>query len=164
MNVISNINEFISKEYAFEFFKNNKLKPNEVNEYLISNGENPINDAQSIFILAKRENTDIVQLAQIAKIEDAVVRKVLSSDKLLEQLRTEIKYDGYIERQKREIEYFMENENKYIPESIDYFSIPSLSNEAKEKLSRIRPRSLGQASRIAGVSAADVSVLSIYLR
>jgi tRNA uridine 5-carboxymethylaminomethyl modification enzyme len=108
-------------KYAFEFFKNNKLKPNEVNEYLISNGENPINDAQSIFILAKRENTDIVQLAQIAKIEDAVVRKVLSSDKLLEQLRTEIKYDGYIERQKREIEYFMENENKYIPESIDIF-------------------------------------------
>lgn len=151
-------------KYAFEFFKNNKLKPNEVNEYLVSNGENPINDAQSIFILAKRENTDITRLAQIANVEDPTVRKVLSSGKLLEQLRTEIKYDGYIERQKREIEYFMENENKYIPESIDYFSIPSLSNEAKEKLSRIRPRSLGQASRIAGVSAADVSVLSIYLR
>ncbi len=151
-------------KYAFEFFKNTKLKPNEVNDYLVSNRENPINDAQSIFILAKRENTDILKLAEIASLDDAVVQKVLSSKQLIEQLRTEIKYDGYIERQKREIEYFLGNENKYIPESIDYFSIPSLSNEAKEKLSRIRPRSLGQASRIAGVSAADVSVLSVYLR
>jgi len=150
--------------YAFEFFKNTKLKPNEVNDYLVAKGENPINDAQSIFILAKRENTDLLKLAEIAAIDDAVVRKVLSSGKLFEQLRTEIKYDGYIERQRREIEYFLENENKYIPESIDYYSIPSLSNEAKEKISRIRPRSLGQASRIAGVSAADVSVLSVYLR
>lgn len=150
--------------YAFEFFKATKLKPAEVNDYLSYCGENPINDAQSLFLLAKRENTDIAKLAEIANIDDETVTKVLRNDKLFEQLKTEIKYDGYIERQKREIEYFLENENRYIPESIDYFSIPSLSNEAKEKLSRIRPSSLGQASRIAGVSAADISVLSIYLR
>ncbi len=153
-----------SVSYAFEFIKATKLKPIEVNDYLLSCGENPINDAQSIFILAKRENTDIDELSKIANIKDETVLKVLQNEKLYEQLKTEIKYDGYIERQKREIEYFLENENKYIPGGIDYFAIPSLSNEAKEKLSRIRPVSLGQASRIAGVSAADISVLSIYLR
>jgi len=153
-----------SVSYAFEFIKATKLKPIEVNDYLLSCGENPINDAQSIFILAKRENTDIDELSKIANIKDETVLKVLQNEKLYEQLKTEIKYDGYIERQKREIEYFLENENKYILGGIDYFAIPSLSNEAKEKLSRIRPVSLGQASRIAGVSAADISVLSIYLR
>ena len=83
---------------------------------------------------------------------------------LSEQLEIEIKYEGYIERQKREIKYFLENEHKAIPGNLDYDKIPSLSNEGREKLSSVRPASLGQASRISGVSASDVSILSLYLK
>ena len=61
-------------------------------------------------------------------------------------------------------DYFLENENMKIPKDLDYFEITSLSMEAREKLSRIRPESLGQASRIQGVSASDVSILAIYLK
>jgi tRNA uridine 5-carboxymethylaminomethyl modification enzyme len=83
---------------------------------------------------------------------------------VLEQLKIFIKYEGYIKRQEKEVKRFLENEDKLIPESLDYSSVPSLSNEAREKLIKVRPRSLGQASRISGVSAADVSILSIFLR
>jgi len=74
-----------------------------------------------------------------------------------------IKYDGYIKRNQELIDRFKEQEHKYIPLDFDYQSIQSLSSEAREKLTKIRPESFGQASRISGVSPADLSVLLIYL-
>ena len=74
-----------------------------------------------------------------------------------------IKYDGYIKRQQRQVEQFKKLEKRRIPEGIDYEQIPSLRIEAKQKLSQIRPLSIGQASRISGVSPADISVLLVYL-
>ena len=74
-----------------------------------------------------------------------------------------IKYDGYIKRQMRQVEQFKKLENKRIPENINYDEIQSLRLEAKQKLNQIRPSSIGQASRISGVSPADVSVLLVYL-
>ena len=76
-----------------------------------------------------------------------------------EQVDINIKYDGYIKRQMRQVEQFKKLENKRIPENIDYDSIQSLRLEAKQKLNQIRPASIGQASRISGVSPADISVL-----
>lgn len=89
-------------------------------------------------------------------------RKELPED-VIEQVDISIKYDGYIKRQLRQVEQFKKLENKKIPEDIDYDIIPSLRIEAKQKLSQIRPASIGQASRISGVSPADVSVLLVYL-
>ena len=80
-----------------------------------------------------------------------------------EQVDINIKYDGYIKRQMRQVEQFKKLENKRIPENIDYDSIQSLRLEAKQKLNQIRPASIGQASRISGVSPADISVLLVYL-
>ena len=80
-----------------------------------------------------------------------------------EQVNIEIKYDGYIQRQKRQAEQFKKMEVKQIPADLDYDKVPSLRTEARQKLKMIQPRSLGQASRIAGVSPADVNVLMIYL-
>ena len=74
-----------------------------------------------------------------------------------------IKYEGYIHRQLRQVEQFKKMENKMIPEDIDYDSIKSLRIEAVQKLKELRPVSIGQASRISGVSPADISVLLIYL-
>ena len=74
-----------------------------------------------------------------------------------------IKYDGYISRQKQQVEQFQKMEKKRIPEDINYEDVSNLRKEARQKLSQIRPASIGQASRISGVSPADISVLMIYL-
>lgn len=80
-----------------------------------------------------------------------------------EQVEIEIKYEGYIERQLRQVEQFKKMEKKKIPEDLDYDEVPSLRTEARQKLRALRPLSLGQASRISGVSPADISVLLVYL-
>lgn len=89
-------------------------------------------------------------------------RKYLPED-VIEQVEIEIKYEGYIERQLRQVEQFKKIEKKHIPESINYDDVPSLRIEARKKLKSFHPVSVGQASRISGVSPADVSVLLVYL-
>ena len=79
------------------------------------------------------------------------------------QVDIRIKYEGYINRQLRQVEQFKKMENKKIPENIDYDAIKSLRIEAVQKLKEFRPISIGQASRISGVSPADISVLLVYL-
>jgi tRNA uridine 5-carboxymethylaminomethyl modification enzyme len=80
-----------------------------------------------------------------------------------EQVNICIKYDGYLQRQMKQVEQFKKLEQKKIPETIDYDTVPSLRIEARQKLKEFRPASIGQASRIAGVSPADISVLLVYL-
>ncbi|MDR1800562.1 MAG: tRNA uridine-5-carboxymethylaminomethyl(34) synthesis enzyme MnmG [Lachnospiraceae bacterium] len=84
-------------------------------------------------------------------------------DAIAEQVNIQIKYEGYLERQNRQVEMFKKNEKRLIPENIDYSDIKNLRTEARQKLIKIRPRSVGQASRISGVSPADISVLLVYL-
>ena len=83
---------------------------------------------------------------------------------VLEQLEIAARYEGYIRRQNHEVELFKRQEKRLIPEHVDYWSIKSLSSEGREKLARLRPHSLGQASRISGVSRSDLSVLMLYIR
>jgi tRNA uridine 5-carboxymethylaminomethyl modification enzyme len=83
---------------------------------------------------------------------------------IIEQIDIELKYRGYIVRQEQEIDNFKKFESMTIPEEFDFAEVRSLSSEGKEKLARIRPRSIGQASRISGVVASDVSVLMVHLR
>ena len=80
-----------------------------------------------------------------------------------EQVNIEIKYEGYIRRQKQQVEHFKKLESRLIPDDIDYSKVGSLRIEAVQKLERFRPHSLGQASRIAGVSPADVAMLNVWL-
>ncbi len=89
-------------------------------------------------------------------------RSLLPAD-VIEQVEIEIKYEGYIERQRRQVEQFKKTEKKKIPDDIDYNDIPSLRLEARQKLIKFHPISVGQASRISGVSPADISVLLVYL-
>lgn len=86
------------------------------------------------------------------------------SEDVVEQIEIELKYQGYIGRQEIEIERFKTIEGKHIPDDFDYQSVPSLRNEARQKLSTIRPRTIGQAARISGVSPSDVSILCVWLR
>ena len=89
-------------------------------------------------------------------------RPVLSEE-VIEQVEIDIKYDGYIKRQLKQVEQFRKLESKKIPENIDYDKIPSLRLEAVQKLKLCKPISIGQASRISGVSPADISILLVYL-
>lgn len=99
-----------------------------------------------------------------AELPENLAMRLQSDPDVIEQLEINARYEGYIQRQLKEVEQFKRQEERLIPEEIDYWKIRSLSSEGREKLSRFRPRSLGQASRISGVSRSDLSVLMIYLR
>jgi len=140
-----------------------KLKPIEIKDYLETINETQIFETTDIYSLAKRGATSLEILLQ--KVDaNGIINEIKENKNIITQIETEIKYEGYIKRQLKEIEYFLQNENKIIPENFDYSKVHSLSNEAKTKLQKIRPRSLGQASRIQGVSATDISILSLYLK
>ncbi|MGE5480423.1 MAG: tRNA uridine-5-carboxymethylaminomethyl(34) synthesis enzyme MnmG [Chloroflexota bacterium] len=144
------------------YLKTVKLKANQVNPYLIEIGESPIAETTDIYTLLKRSGFHMSDL--LKRIPLDIFTHLALTDEETFKMEWEVKYEGYIERQRREIEYFKENEEKRIPDHIDYDALTSLSNEAREKLKKVRPRSLGQASRISGVSSADVATLSVFLR
>ncbi len=149
---------------AYEESKELKVTPNEVNDYLLSVNESEIQFSTDIYQLTKRSRTKMSGVLDSAESLYKNLRTVSRSSELTHKLETEIKYEGYIKRQMTEIEHFLKNENRTIPDNTDYYVINSLSNEAKEKLSKIKPGSLGQASRISGISATDVSILTLYLK
>lgn len=111
----------------------------------------------------KRPEASVAGILQWLEGEDELLA-LLSSADVARQVDILAKYDGYIRRQMEEVERFAASENVLIPPSVDYNRITSMSSEAREKLSKVRPRSLGQASRIAGVSRSDLSILSLYIR
>ncbi len=129
----------------------------ELNDMLVSRETSPIETGVRMTELLKRPQLNYDALAPFDK-----ERPELSSD-IFEQVETNIKYEGYIKRQQAQIDEMRRLECKKMPENIDYSSISGLRLEAKEKLEKIRPANVGQASRISGVSPADVSVLLIYL-
>ncbi|PKL86357.1 MAG: tRNA uridine-5-carboxymethylaminomethyl(34) synthesis enzyme MnmG [Ignavibacteriae bacterium HGW-Ignavibacteriae-1] len=149
---------------GFEKTKSIKLKPEIINEYLNTIGETNVDITTDLYNLTKRSNVRLHDLLKLSVNGDPFVRTLVHNEDITEQIQINIKYEGYIARQLKDITYFLDNESKVIPDWFDYSSISSLSNEAREKLIRIRPASLGQASRISGVSASDVSILSLFLK
>jgi tRNA uridine 5-carboxymethylaminomethyl modification enzyme len=107
----------------------------------------------------RRTETDWASLCEL----DPSLKEMGFAEDVIEQVVLEAKYGGYIERQAAQVERFQRMESRPIPAHFDYAAIPQLRAEAKEKLSRVRPASLGQASRISGISPADLAVLVIYL-
>ncbi|BCS82466.1 tRNA uridine-5-carboxymethylaminomethyl(34) synthesis enzyme MnmG [Anaerocellum diazotrophicum] len=138
--------------------KNTIIPPNEkVNNLLVQKGSSPISSGVRLSDLLKRPELSYDDLKDIDTNRPELPWYVQ------DEVEIEIKYEGYIKKQLERIEQFKKLENKKIPEWIDYNKIIGLSTEAKQKLSQIRPTSIGQASRISGVSPADISVLLIWL-
>jgi len=98
------------------------------------------------------------------KYKDLPDQNVKLSDEITSQVETIIKYSGYVNRQETEVVRQKKMAEKEIPKGFDYLSVPSLRIEAKQKLTNIRPRTIGQASRISGVSPADISLLLVWLK
>ncbi len=139
--------------------KKTVIKPSEqVNVYLESLSSKPINDGVFLDQILKRGELDYDAVRTLSPSPEPLCQSVI------QQAETEIKYEGYISRQLREIEKFRHLESMKIPENFDYRNVNSLSNEMKEKLSAVKPASLGQASRIDGVTPAAISVLMVALK
>jgi tRNA uridine 5-carboxymethylaminomethyl modification enzyme len=128
-----------------------------IQEFLERHDSSPLNSASSLAELLKRPEISYEMLGEID--ED---RQPLPYD-VCEQVEIHIKYEGYIVKQQRQVDQFIKMENKLIPDDIDYNDIDSMRKEARQKLINVRPRSVGQASRISGVSPADISMLLVYL-
>uniref|UniRef100_A0A7V4N348 tRNA uridine 5-carboxymethylaminomethyl modification enzyme MnmG n=1 Tax=Thermodesulfobacterium geofontis TaxID=1295609 RepID=A0A7V4N348_9BACT len=143
---------------AMEFLKETKISPDRINGYLGSIGSTPLKSSIRLYELLRRPEVEISILSElITDLKDF-------SEDVLSEIETEIKYSGYIEKQLREIEKFKKLENMKLPEDLNYFEIPGLSNEMKEKFSKIRPTSIGQALRIPGITPAAISAIQIYLK
>lgn len=129
----------------------------QVNELLESYNSTPLNSGATLAEIIKRPEMKYEYLAPVDKGREPL------SKEIIEQVNIQLKYDGYIKRQLKQVEQFKKMEKKKIPADINYDDIYSLRLEAKQKLNQIRPESVGQASRISGVSPADISVLLVYL-
>lgn len=146
----------IKKE--IERLKNTKVGAAKANqEFLEKNGSALLKTGTSLAELLCRPELNYDILKEIDPERDEL------PDSIIEQVEIEIKYEGYIERQLRQVEQFKKMEKKRIPDDLNYDDVPSLRLEARQKLKSFHPISLGQASRISGVSPADISVLLVYL-
>ncbi|MCK4375687.1 MAG: tRNA uridine-5-carboxymethylaminomethyl(34) synthesis enzyme MnmG, partial [Candidatus Brocadiae bacterium] len=116
-------------------------------------------DGRTLAQLLRRPEMGMEQLRQA----DPQLARLASDPAAAKQVEIEVKYEGYLSRQREQIEKFRRSESKRIPAWLDYGAIPELRREAKEKLGAIRPASLGQASRISGISPADIAVVMVYM-
>ena len=145
-------------EDEIERLKTTNIKPNEENnKFLREHGTTEITAGTKLSELLKRTELTYENLKEIDKERPELDRQVYEEAEIM------IKYEGYINMQKKQVEGFKKLEKKFLPEEIDYSQIKGIRLEARQKLNKYRPYSIGQASRISGVSPADISVLLIYL-
>ncbi len=153
---------FLAKKAAVEAEKERlqsvRIKPTaEVQELILANGGSELKDGILAADLLKRPEMSYEHIEQIVPSEVEII------DEVKEQVEIQLKYEGYINKSLQQVDRLKKMENKKIPENIDYDAINSLATEARQKLKKVRPLSVAQASRISGVNPADVSILLVYL-
>lgn len=157
--------EFAQKKSAVEslifFAQNQSVKIAEFNDYLISVGSEPLTQGKKLFDLLVRNGVTIEGARKVLPKLDRFLTKEKISNEAIEAAEIQIKYKGYIEREKQNAEKLHRLEAVLIPEGFDFMQMQSLTIEARQKLTRLQPKTIGQASRIPGVSPADVNVLLI---
>lgn len=137
------------------------VEPSEINEYFTAINSSPISERQKAQKILLRPDVELDEFAEaLPKLKDAL--KTYSKE-TLEQASIQVKYDTYIEKEKELVQRMSQLEELEIPETFDYKKIVSLGNEAREKLTKIKPRTLGQASRISGINPSDVQILMVFM-
>lgn len=145
-------------EEELKRLKEEKARPDETTQAILKEaGTAPINNAVSLAVLLRRPELSYAHIERISPPPEPLPREVI------EQVEIQIKYEGYIEKQIQQVERMKSLQSKKLSPDLDYHSIKGLSYEAREKLSKVRPLNIAQASRISGVSPADISILLIYL-
>src|SRR5450759_311090 len=147
---------------AIKYLEETVIAPQNVNELLQRRGLSTTNEHEKLSQILKRPTVNIVDISQLVPSES--IRECLSNREIGEQVEIDLKYEGYIKREIEQIEKFSKYEAYEIPEDLSLIGIKSISTEGKERLHKVRPRSIGQASRISGVTNSDISVLTVFLR
>lgn len=145
-------------ELELSRLKETSAIPSQINGWLAEIGGSPIDNRVTLADLLKRPEVTYANMAAIDKERPKL------SDHVISKVEVELKYSGYLDKQLAQIESFKKLENKRIPEGLDYLHIEGLRLEARQKLDQFKPNSVGQASRISGVSPADINVLLVYLQ
>jgi tRNA uridine 5-carboxymethylaminomethyl modification enzyme len=150
---------------GLNYFKQEYIPPKAVNDFLVRNNSSSIQHSENAAQIVKRNEIKLDSFLEIGYFKNnKLISMIRENKKVIEQIEIELKYEGYIKRQSEQAVQFNGIESEVIPGNFDYKKIKSLSSEAREKLSKIKPLSLGQASRIAGVSPSDISILAVYMR
>lgn len=155
--------EKLSKSDAFvDFFRQTSVTHDEINPILEANDSAKVNQSGKLFKIFARPNISMDDIRKIGKVEDYIQQNNLDKE-VIEQAEIQIKYSGYIDKEKNNADKLNRLEDIKIPQNFDYSKIKSMSFEGREKLNKIKPRTISQASRISGVSPSDVSVLLAFM-
>jgi tRNA uridine 5-carboxymethylaminomethyl modification enzyme len=156
-------------EYKFEesqkmvnFFKETSVTQEEANPILVEKESAPMSQSDKMYKVFSRPQIELEDILKFEKVQEYIQVNDLDKE-IIEQAEIQVKYSGYIEKERNNAEKLIRLEDIKIPENFDYNKIKSMSIEAKQKLSKIRPVTISQASRISGVSPSDISVLLIYM-
>jgi tRNA uridine 5-carboxymethylaminomethyl modification enzyme len=150
---------------GINYCQTKKYHARDVNEFLVKSGSNEIDSTETISKLCKRPEFNLKQLLEFnGSSNDLEAVALLQNEKALEQAEIEIKYEGYILQQYEAVAKLEKYESTKIPINFDFTKIKQLSTEGREKLNKVKPRSIGQASRISGVTPSDISILLVYLK
>ena len=138
--------------------RNTIISPSDfVNQYLLGKSSSPLKSGIQMYNLLKRPEISFSDLIRLGQIGEEI------EPEIQEQLEIHVKYEGYIQKQLKQVEQFKKMEKVKIPPDMDYSQVKGLKIESVQKLQKLQPENLGQASRISGVSPADISVLMVYL-
>jgi len=149
---------------VIEFLKRTSISPEEINSYLDKSGTSPLKQKLKIYELAKRPQVSLDELKEnIPALKKMYEASGVMGEEIFESAEIEIKYEGYIAREKIMADKIKRLEKIALDDQFDYERLKSISTEARQKLAKIRPKTIGQASRISGVSPSDISVLLIYM-
>jgi tRNA uridine 5-carboxymethylaminomethyl modification enzyme len=149
---------------GIQLSKELKLKPEKINSYLSSIGSSEIKFTEFFEKIIKRPEVTTADLGKLLTTEDSSeLKEILDDPELALQIELAVKYEGYIQRQYETVGRLEKYEELVIPVNLDYSKISSFSAEGREKLSKVKPRNIGQASRISGVTPSDISILMVYL-
>lgn len=154
--------KFSKSDAMLNFFKENSITPEEANPILLEKGSSPMSQTDRMFKVFSRPQIDLDDILRFEKVQSYVNENNLDNE-IVEQAEIQLKYSGYIEKERNNAEKLTRLEEMKIPENFDFYKVHSLSIEAKQKLTAIRPVTISQASRISGVSPADISILLIYM-
>ncbi|MBO6605363.1 tRNA uridine-5-carboxymethylaminomethyl(34) synthesis enzyme MnmG [Psychroserpens sp.] len=145
-----------------QFFRDTSIKPELANPVLESKNSSPVKQSDKMFKLFSRPNITTEDMRKFNVVEDYIENNQLDRE-VIEQTEIQVKYAGYIEKEKNNADKLNRLEDVKIPTDFDYSKLKSMSTEAKQKLSKVQPVTISQASRISGVSPSDISVLLVYL-
>ena len=154
--------KFNESEKMVNFFKETSISPEEANPILEAKESSVMVQSDKMFKVFSRPQIELDDFMKFDKVKNYVAENDLDKE-IIEQAEIQVKYSGYIEKERNNAEKLIRLEDIKIPENFDYNKIKSMSIEAKQKLSKIRPITISQASRISGVSPSDISVLLIYM-